>query len=135
MWICGGGKMQNEERKEERRRREEFEDVAELREVLNVISEFIDKLPKLINELISAIYAADLGERIGKSIGEYYKKLKESGLPDEVAIRLTENYAKEAQTPMKLLGELISRFSGPRKSYLEELERLREEMEKWKKKE
>lgn len=130
MWIYGGGKMQNEERRKERR--EELEDIAELREVLNVISEFIDKLPKLINELISAIYAADLGERLGRSIGEYYKKLKESGIPEEVAIRLTENYAKEAQTPMKLLGELISRFSGPKKSYLEE---LREEMEKWKKKE
>jgi hypothetical protein len=99
------------------------EDVAELREVLNVISEFIDKLPKILNELISALYAADIGEKLGKSVGEYYKKLKESGIPDDVAIKLTEAYAKEAQTPMKILGELISRFSGGR-GLREELEGL-----------
>ncbi|MCR6623014.1 MAG: hypothetical protein NDF58_00270 [archaeon YNP-LCB-024-027] len=101
------------------------EDVAELREVLNVISEFIDKLPKILNELISALYAADIGEKLGKSVGEYYKKLKESGIPDDVAIKLTEAYAKEAQTPMKILGELISRFSGGR-GLREELEGLRD---------
>jgi dissimilatory sulfite reductase (desulfoviridin) alpha/beta subunit len=100
------------------------EDVAELREVLNVISEFIDKLPKILNELISALYAADIGEKLGKSVGEYYKKLKESGIPDDVAIKLTEAYAKEAQTPMKILGELISRFGGGR-GLREELEELR----------
>jgi hypothetical protein len=101
------------------------EDVAELREVLNVISEFIDKLPKILNELISALYAADIGEKLGKSVGEYYKKLKESGIPDDIAIKLTEAYAKEAQTPMKILGELISRFSGG-KGLREELEGLKE---------
>jgi len=98
--------------------------VAELREVLNVISEFIDKLPKILNELISALYAADIGEKLGKSVGEYYKKLKESGIPDDVAIKLTEAYAREAQTPMKILGELISRFGGGR-GLREELEELR----------
>jgi len=108
-----------------------FEDVEELREVLKVISEFIDKLPKLISELMEAIYATDIGEKLGKSIGEYYKKLKESGIPEEVAIRLTENYAKESQTPMKILGELIARLSGSKSgSIIEELERVKREIEK-----
>lgn len=108
-----------------------FEDVEELREVLKVISEFIDKLPKLISELMEAIYATDIGEKLGKSIGEYYKKLKESGIPEEVAIRLTENYAKESQTPMKILGELIARLSGSKSgSIREELERVKREMER-----
>jgi len=115
---CGGGKGR-------------FEDVEELREVLKVISEFIDKLPKLISELMEAIYATDIGEKLGKSIGEYYKKLKESGIPEEVAIRLTENYARESQTPMKILGELIARLSGSKSgSIIEELERVKREMEK-----
>ena len=107
------------------KREREFEDVAELREVLNVISEFIEKLPKILNELISALYAADMGEKLGKNIGEYYKKLKESGIPDEVAIKLTEAYAKEAQTPMKMLGELISRF-GRGRDWIRELEEVKE---------
>lgn len=118
MSECGGGKGR-------------FEDVEELREVLKVISEFIDKLPKLISELMEAIYATDIGEKLGKSIGEYYKKLKESGIPEEVAIRLTENYARESQTPMKILGELIARLSGSKSgSIIEELERVKREMEK-----
>jgi len=107
------------------KREREFEDVAELREVLNVISEFIEKIPKILNELISALYAADMGEKLGKNIGEYYKKLKESGIPDEVAIKLTEAYAKEAQTPMKMLGELISRF-GRGRDWIRELEEVKE---------
>jgi len=111
------------------KREREFEDVAELREVLNVISEFIEKLPKILNELISALYAADMGEKLGKNIGEYYKKLKESGIPDEVAIKLTEAYAKEAQTPMKMLGELISRF-GRGRDWIRELEEVKEKKRK-----
>ncbi|MCX8168803.1 MAG: hypothetical protein N3E39_01050 [Candidatus Methanomethylicia archaeon] len=109
--------------------KEEFEDVAELKAILGVISEFLDKLPKLINELMSTLYAADLGERLGKSIGEYYKKLKESGIPEEVAIRLTESYAKETQTPMKLLSELISGIGGRRELDIERLRRIKETVE------
>lgn len=108
----------------------EFEDVAELREVLNVITEFIDKLPKLLNELISALYAADLGEKLGKSVGEYYKKLKESGVPEEVAIRLTEIYAKETQTPMKLLSELIGGLGGKRGMDIEAIKKIKEKIGK-----
>ncbi|MEM3615287.1 MAG: hypothetical protein QXX09_01400 [Candidatus Methanomethylicia archaeon] len=108
----------------------EFEDVAELREVLNVITEFIDKLPKLLNELISALYAADLGEKLGRSVGEYYKRLKESGVPEEVAIRLTEIYAKETQTPMKLLSELIGGLSGKRGMDIEAIKKIKEKIGK-----
>ncbi|MEM2136802.1 MAG: hypothetical protein QXI93_02465 [Candidatus Methanomethylicia archaeon] len=108
----------------------EFEDVAELREVLNVITEFIDKLPKLLNELISALYAADLGEKLGRSVGEYYKRLKESGVPEEVAIKLTEIYAKETQTPMKLLSELIGGLSGKRGMDIEAIKKIKEKIGK-----
>ena len=86
------------------------EDIEELREVLKTVSEFINQLPDLLNKLFSAIYSPEIGEQMGKNIANYYKSLKESGLPEELVLQLTEKYAKETASNISILKELISDF-------------------------
>lgn len=64
-------------------------DVKELSEVLEVVSE---KVPGIISGLFNAIYSPKAGAEAGKSVGNFYTNLLESGIPEDVALKLTERY-------------------------------------------
>ncbi|HDO20653.1 MAG: hypothetical protein NDF56_03175 [archaeon GB-1845-036] len=98
---------------------EKFEDVEELKAVFSAIGEFIDKIPKLINEIFSALYDPEMGRKIGENIASYYKALKDSGLPEEMVVKLTEKYAVQISTFMDQLKEII-RGIGMRKGFEKE---------------
>ena len=67
----------------------ESHDVEELREVLNVVS---DKIPGLLRGLRDVLYSKESAENIAESVGTFYKKLVESGIPKEDALEMARGY-------------------------------------------
>ncbi len=78
----------SEEREKKKERHGEFE-AEELREVLSVVSK---EVPALIKDLMSTVFSEQAGREMGKAAAAYYKSLKEAGMPDETAVRMTEKY-------------------------------------------
>jgi len=77
------------EEKEKRKEKEEKEDVEELREVLGVVSK---EVPALIKGIIASVFSEEAGRDMGKAAAAFYKELKEAGMPEETAVKMTENY-------------------------------------------
>ena len=67
----------------------ENHDVEELREVLEVVS---DKVPGLLRGLRDVLYSKESAENMAESVGTFYKKLVESGIPKEDALEMTRGY-------------------------------------------
>ena len=67
----------------------ESHDVEELREVLNVLS---DKVPGLLRGLRDVLYSKESAENMAESVGTFYKKLVESGIPKEDALEMARGY-------------------------------------------
>jgi len=80
--YVGGEVEVNEERKK-------GEDVEELREILSVVSK---EVPALIKGIIGGVFSEEAGRDMGKAAAAFYKELKEAGMPEETAVRMTENY-------------------------------------------
>jgi len=74
---------------EKEKRKGEKEDVEELREVLSVVSK---EIPSLIKSIIESVFSEEAGRDMGKAAAAFYKELKDSGMPDETAVKMTENY-------------------------------------------
>jgi len=71
------------------KKKEEKEDVEELREVLSVVSK---EVPSLIKSILSSVFSEEAGRDMGKAAAAFYKELKDAGMPEEVAVKMTENY-------------------------------------------
>ncbi|MCE4613114.1 MAG: hypothetical protein F7C07_04715 [Desulfurococcales archaeon] len=80
---------------EEKRREPWREDVEELREVLTAISDFLSSLKEPVRELLSAIVGPIEGGKLGREIGDFYRGLKESGVPEEMAVQMTREYFRK----------------------------------------
>jgi len=74
---------------EKEKRKEEKEDIEELREVLGVVSK---EVPGLIKGIIASVFSEEAGKNMGKAAAAFYKELKEAGMPEETAVKMTENY-------------------------------------------
>jgi hypothetical protein len=105
----------------ERRRKEEKEDVEELREVLSVVSK---EVPALIKAIIASVFSEEAGRDMGRAAAAFYKELKEVGIPEDVAVKMTEGYISTFTS----LGEVMKRAVG-RKEGIESKE-LEKEIEK-----
>ena len=78
--------MIDEEKKHKRRG---MEDPEEIKEILEVVSK---EVPALIKGIVGSVFSEESGRDMGKAAGAFYKELKESGMPDETAVKMTENY-------------------------------------------
>ena len=74
---------------EREKRKEEKEDIEELREVLGVVSK---EVPGLIKGIIASVFSEEAGKGMGKAAAAFYKELKAAGMPEETAVKMTENY-------------------------------------------
>ena len=77
---------------DERPKRKETESVSEAQEIKEIFGALNESIPKLIGGLISSVYSAERAEDMAAAIGGFYAKLKEQGLPDEMALELTKKY-------------------------------------------
>ena len=67
-------------------RKHDPEDVAE---ILSVVS---DKVPGLIKGLVGAVFSEESARNMARAAATYYKELKAGGFPDEVALKMTQDY-------------------------------------------
>lgn len=73
---------------ENKRERTDAEDV---KEVLGAIS---TEIPSLIKSVLSSVFSEEAGTSMGKAATAYYKELKDGGLPEQVAVKMTEDYMR-----------------------------------------
>jgi len=66
-------------------------DAENVKEILGVVS---SEVPTMIKSILSSVFSEEAGRNMGKAAAAYYKELKTGGLPDEVAVKLTEEYMR-----------------------------------------
>ena len=64
-------------------------DAEKFKEVLEAFSE---KIPALLNSLTDVLYGKTSAEKYGLAVAGFYRTVKESGMTDEQAFKLTEQY-------------------------------------------
>ncbi len=69
----------------------EEEDVEKLERLLSVVEE---KVPKLLREIVEAVSSPERARKMGEAVAEFYRKLKESGMSDEMAEKLTLEFLR-----------------------------------------
>ena len=63
-----------------------------VKEIGELLDEVSGKVPKLITGLMDTVYSAEAGTKMGKSVGNLYKELVDSGIPQEEAIKMAKDY-------------------------------------------
>lgn len=87
------------------------EEVEEVRQILGVVSA---QVPALIKGLVSAVFSEEAGRNMGKAAAAFYKELKDSGMPDDVAVKMTEDYIRVFTS----LGDILKRVGKEGKSII-----------------
>jgi hypothetical protein len=77
------------ERKHEKRHGEQ--NPENIKEILNVVS---SEVPSLIKNILGSVFSEEAGRNMGKAAAAYYKEMKDGGLPEQVAVKLTEDYMR-----------------------------------------
>jgi hypothetical protein len=72
-------------------RKDKQMDAENLKEILGVVS---TEIPGMIKSILSSVFSEEAGRNMGKAVAAYYKELKNGGLPEEVAVKLTEEYMR-----------------------------------------
>jgi DNA gyrase/topoisomerase IV subunit A len=98
---------------EEKGKKKEKEDVEELREVLGVVSK---EVPSLIKGIIGSVFSEETGRDMGKAAAAFYKQLKDAGMPEETAVRMTEKYVSVFTS----LGDVMKRAVSGKREFNEE---------------
>ena len=88
--------------------RKKKEDAEEIKEVLSVVSK---EVPALIKGIIASVFSEEAGRDMGKAAAAFYKQLKEAGMPEETAVKMTENYISVFTS----LGDIMKRAVGGEK--------------------
>ncbi len=77
-----------------------------MKEMFEVASE---KIPALLNSLTDSIYGKDASAKFGAAVADFYSTLKKSGMTDDQAFKLTEQYMSSLN-----LGGIIAKAVGKR---------------------
>ncbi|MGA2308074.1 MAG: hypothetical protein ABSG57_00825 [Candidatus Bathyarchaeia archaeon] len=105
-------------------------DPENIKEILSVVS---SEVPTLIKSLLASVFSEEAGRNMGKAAAAYYKELKNGGLPEQVAVKLTEDYMRTFTS----IGDMLRSSGGGRhgersgENIGEEIEkRIREKLDK-----
>lgn len=66
-------------------------DAENVKEILGVVS---SEVPALVKSLLASVFSEEAGKSMGKAAAAYYKELKNGGIPEQVAVKMTEDYMK-----------------------------------------
>jgi len=66
-------------------------DPENIKEILGVVS---SEIPALIKSILSSVFSEEAGRNMGKAAAAYYKELKDGGLPEPVAVKMTQDYMR-----------------------------------------
>jgi hypothetical protein len=84
----------------EHEKRHERQSPENIKEILGVVSA---EVPSLIKNILGSVFSEEAGRSMGKAAAAYYKELKDGGLPEPVAVKLTEDYMRTFTN----LGEML----------------------------
>ncbi|MGW8289453.1 MAG: hypothetical protein ACWGNP_04185 [Candidatus Bathyarchaeia archaeon] len=62
-----------------------------VKEILGVVS---SEIPSMIKSILSSVFSEEAGRNMGKAAAAYYKELKDGGLPEPVAVQMTQDYMR-----------------------------------------
>jgi len=79
------------EKKDKDREKSPREEAEEVKEILSAVS---TEIPVLIKNIIASVFSEEAGRSMGKAAGAFYKELKDSGMPEKLALQMTEDYMK-----------------------------------------
>ena len=85
-------------------------DPENVKELLSVVS---TEVPTMIKSIMSSVFSEEAGKNMGKAAAAYYKELKAGGLPDEVAVKLTQEYMQTFTN----IGQIFRNAGGGRFSH------------------
>ncbi|QOR94211.1 hypothetical protein IMZ38_06190 [Thermosphaera chiliense] len=125
MAICMEEREGGEKPSPEIKVKVEETDVEGLREVLNAVTPFLEKLKDWIKEIIGVFTSGLDGKKLGEDIGKFYQELKAQGLPEELIIEMVKDYYKRRMEIVPSLEKLIESLTK-----LKELRREEEEEER-----
>jgi hypothetical protein len=66
-------------------------DPENVKEILQVVS---SEIPSMIKSILSSVFSEEAGRNMGKAAAAYYKELKDGGLPEPIAVKMTEEYMR-----------------------------------------
>jgi len=89
----------------EKKKTHGVEDAEEIKQILGVVS---TEVPGLIKSIIASVFSEEAGRNMGKAAAAFYKELKESGMPDTVAVKMTEDYISVFTS----LGDILKKAGG-----------------------
>jgi hypothetical protein len=75
-------------------------DPENIKQILGVVS---TEIPAMIKSILSSVFSEEAGRNMGKAAAAYYKELKDGGLPEQVAVKMTEEYMRTFTS----LGEML----------------------------
>ncbi len=107
--------------KKEKREKSPKEEAEEIKEVLSVVS---TEIPALIKNILASVFSEEAGRNMGKAAAAFYKELKESGIPDELALKMTENY----MSTFTSLGDMLKQVGKGKKLSSEKEKELEQEI-------
>jgi len=107
------------------KKRTASEEAEEVKEILSAVS---TEVPALIKSIIASVFSEEAGRNMGKAAAAFYKELKDGGMPDNVAVKMTEDYIGVFTS----LGDILKGVGGKGKDWIpkEKREEFAEEIEK-----
>lgn len=75
----------------DRKEKDVKREAEEFRVILSAVS---TEVPTLIKSIVASVFSEEAGRSMGKAAAAYYKELKDGGLPENVAVKLTEDYMR-----------------------------------------
>lgn len=84
-------------------------DPEKFKDILNFVG---DKLPSLLGTLTDAIYGKEASAKFGAAVSNFFRQLKDSGMTDEQAFKLTEQYMSSLNLAGTVAKMIASRHKG-----------------------
>jgi len=66
-----------------------MKDAEELKAVLETVS---TQIPNLIKGIIDSFFSPESGARMGKAVADFYRSLKDAGIPEQEALAMAKDY-------------------------------------------
>jgi len=83
--------MSEHEHKHEKSAAARAMEAENVKEILGVVS---SEIPAMIKSILSSVFSEEAGRNMGKAAAAYYQELKDGGLPEQVAVKMTEEYMR-----------------------------------------
>jgi len=83
-------------------------DMEKLKEVMAVMS---TEIPKLLESISKTMFSAENAAKLGEQTAEFYKKLKDAGMTDDQAFKLTQDFMANFSIG-NMLGKIIGGARG-----------------------